>query len=312
MVRRLARASPLTLRNLVVNVTSTSHLTTEPHTTSFTKPIAKMAEPAEDIEDHTSTATSPTSSKPRNAFVELMAPKPKPPPSLSQPKFSKGGNPFKGRGALLEYIQHPERFPNEALRVTPHTVLIRDLYPKATVHLLLLPRSPAHHDLHPHDAFQDPDFLATIRAEAASAADLAAAELSRKLSRFSASSKARNDALDAGDYDNAPPGRDYRKEIRIGIHAHPSMTHLHVHIFSRDMHSECVKHRKHYNSFNTPFLIPLEVYPLAEEDNLRSVQFQNGNLHAGFVCWRCGEGFGNRFAELKRHLEGEFVEWRAE
>lgn len=268
-----------------------------------------MAEPAEDIDDHPSPPPQPSSSKIRNAFSELMAPKPTIP---NPPKFSKGGNPFKGRGALLEYIQHPSRFPNEVLRVTPHTVLIRDLYPKATVHLLLLPRSPAHYNLHPHDAFADPDFLATIRAEAASAADLAAAELERKLGQYSASSKARNEALDAGDYEGAPKGRDYRREIRVGIHAHPSMSHLHVHVFSRDMHSECVKHRKHYNSFNTPFLVPLEVYPLGEEDQLRSVAFQNGNLSAPFVCWRCGRGFGNRFAELKRHLEEEFLEWRAE
>lgn len=267
-----------------------------------------MAEPAEDIDDHPSPPPQP-SSKPRNAFAELMAPKPTIP---TPPKFSKGGNPFKGRGALLEYIQHPSRFPNEVLRVTPHTVLIRDLYPKATVHLLLLPRSPAHYDLHPHDAFADPEFLATVRAEAASAADLAAAELERKLGRYSASTKARNEALDAGHYEGAPKGRDYRREIRVGIHAHPSMSHLHVHVFSRDMHSECVKHRKHYNSFNTPFLVPLEVYPLGEEDELRSVAFQNGNLSAPFVCWRCGRGFGNRFSELKRHLEEEFLEWRAE
>ncbi|KAK3399992.1 HIT-like domain-containing protein [Sordaria brevicollis] len=252
-------------------------------------------------------------SKKRNAFAELMAPKPK--AAKHHQTKNSGGKPAKGKwsGALLEYIDHPNRFPEQVIRVTDKTVLIRDGFPKATVHLLLLPRSPAHYDLHPHEAFQDKDFLAMMRDEAASAARLAAAELERKLSGFSASSKARNEAMDKGiPFDDLPKGRDYLPEIRIGVHAHPSMDHLHVHIISRDMHSDKVKHRKHYNSFNTPFFIPLDAYPLAEDDELRSTSFQNANLSKGFVCWRCGKEFGNKFAELKRHLETEFEDWKKE
>ncbi|KAK4033005.1 hypothetical protein C8A01DRAFT_50346 [Parachaetomium inaequale] len=220
------------------------------------------------------------------------------------------------RGALIEYIEHPERFPDQVLRVTADTVLIKDAFPKATIHLLLLPRSPAHYLQHPHAAFADPAFLAMMRAEAAGAAKLAAAELGRKLGAFSASNRARNEAMDSrGDtipFDELPPGRDYSADIRIGTHAHPSMAHLHVHIISRDMHSERAKHRKHYNSFNTPFFVPLADYPLAEDDVRRETGFQNANLGRELVCWRCGQGFGNRFAELKRHLEGEFEAWRGE
>ena len=109
-----------------------------------------------------------------------------------------------------------------------------------------------------------------------------------------------------------PKGRDYSLEIRTGVHAHPSMSHLHVHVLSRDMHSPCVKHKKHYNSFNTPFFVPLADYPLAEDDVRRDTRYQNGNLSSEFVCWRCGGRFGNRFAELKRHLDDEFESWRRE
>jgi aprataxin len=90
------------------------------------------------------------------------------------------------------------------------------------------------------------------------------------------------------------------------------MAHLHVHIVSRDCRSERVKHRKHYNSFNTPFFVPLVDQPLAADDRRRETGFQNGNLSADLVCWRCGRGFGGKFAELKRHLEDEFLAWRAE
>jgi aprataxin len=216
------------------------------------------------------------------------------------------------RGALIEYIEHPERFPDQVLRVTANTVLVKDAFPKATVHLLLLPRSPAHYLLHPHTAFADAAFLAMMRDEAAEAARLAAAELARKLGAFSATHRARSEAMDRGvPFDELPAGRDYSQDIRVGTHAHPSMAHLHVHIISRDMHSERAKHRKHYNSFTTPFFVPLADYPLGEDDVRRETGFQNGNLRKDLVCWRCGMAFGNRFAELKRHLEDEFGGWRA-
>jgi aprataxin len=217
------------------------------------------------------------------------------------------------RGALVEYIEHPERFPGQVVRATANTVLIKDAFPKATIHLLLLPRSPAHYLLHPHMAFADPAFLAMMREEAAEAVKLAAAELERQLGSFSTIHRARSKAMDRGvAYDELPPGRDYTKEIRVGIHAHPSMAHLHVHVVSRDMHSERVKHKKHYNSFNTPFFVPLADYPLAEDDVRRETGHQNENLRRDLVCWRCGKQFGHQFKALKSHLEEEFEAWRAE
>ncbi|KAL1843179.1 hypothetical protein VTJ49DRAFT_2730 [Mycothermus thermophilus] len=291
---------------------------------------------AEDEQDFThqpdeppiSTAESPDSmpSKPkpkkekeiRNAFTELMAPKPKPIHQPSPSMASKASQVKKNgiwRGALGEYTTHPERFPpNVVIRYTEHTVLIRDTFPKATVHLLLLPRSEEHSLRHPTAALsEDPEFLEIVKREADEAVRLAAAELERKVGSFSAANKARYEAMARGDPpDSWPRGRDWTKDVRVGTHAHPSMAHLHVHIISRDMHSEKMKHRKHYNSFNTPFFVPLGEYPLAEDDVRRDTGFQNGNLMAELRCWRCGREFGNRFAELKRHLEEEFEAWRAE
>lgn len=109
-----------------------------------------------------------------------------------------------------------------------------------------------------------------------------------------------------------PPGRDWLKSIKMGVHAHPSMSHLHIHILSVDMHSDTMRHRKHYNSFNTDFFIPLDAFPLPEDDPRWQIPYQNANLKADFKCWRCGKMFGNQFAKLKQHLESEFQEWRAE
>ncbi|KAL2256917.1 hypothetical protein VTK26DRAFT_926 [Humicola hyalothermophila] len=289
---------------------ATNTITTQPTptiTSSITAQPPKQSQPA-----------------PKNAFTELMAPKPSKAASYSPPPrslSSKASQVIRGvwRGALAEYTSHPERFPpGVVLRVTPHTVLVRDAFPKATVHLLLLPRSEAHHTLHPHAAFAGEDggeFLRVVRAEAAEARRLAAKELERLVGGESASNRARWEAVGkAGPAaeQELPGGRDYEREIRVGTHAHPSMAHLHVHVISRDMHSERMKHRKHYNSFNTPFFVPLEDYPLPEGDVRRQTAYQNANLGRDLVCWRCGKGFGNKFAELKRHLEEEFEAWKKE
>lgn len=246
----------------------------------------------------------------RNAFSELMSPKRK----VVSVKSSRTAapNPNDPRSGLLEYINHPDAYPTRIISSDEDFVLIRDLFPKATVHLLLLPRDPAKYLLHPHEAFADPIFLTKCRKAAGIAAQLASKELQRLVGQHSLSDKPRGQALEQGD-EIIPAGRDWLAEIRVGIHAHPSMTHLHIHIISRDMHSKCVKHRKHYSSFNTDFFIPLADYPLAVNDRRRSISYQNSNLkEVDFRCWRCGRNFGNRFKELKGHLEEEFIGWKEE
>ena len=152
-----------------------------------------------------------------------------------------------------------------------------------------------------------------VRKEAAEAVQLAASELSRLISPHSELSQARIAAMESDDPPSElPPGRDFLKELKVGIHAHPSMSHLHVHIISRDMHSDRLKHQKHYNSFNTDFFIPLDDFPLAKDDPRRQTGYQNANLKKGYKCWRCGQDFGNKFTALKAHLEDEFKAWRKE
>ncbi|KAK6384505.1 aprataxin-like protein [Exophiala oligosperma] len=245
----------------------------------------------------------------RDAFSELMSPrvkrsKPEQPSSKATGGKHSGRNPYDPRNGLLVYILDPIKYaPNVVITYNERVVLIRDAFPKATVHLLLLPRDPDKRDMHPRDALNDLEFLGMVKTEAAEALELAASELSRQLGPYSESCKERIAAMESDEIpDELPPGRDFAKEFKIGIHAHPSMHHLHVHIISRDMHSDRLKHQKHYNSFNTDFFIPLEDFPLAENDN--------GNLKKEYKCWRCGKLFGNKFQQLKAHLEEEFLAWR--
>lgn len=187
---------------------------------------------------------------------------------------------------------------------------MHDRYPKSTLHLLLLPRDPSKTRLHPFDAFEDIQFLSKVREEAKKVRTLAAAELRRKYGKDSAQEQKRHEALDADPpLDELPPGRDWEREVMCGIHAHPSMNHLHVHVISVDRYSERLKHKKHYNSFSTPFFVDIDDFPLAKDD-IRRHPTRERYLQRDFTCWRCGKVFGTGFAKLKAHLEEEFNEWK--
>ncbi|UNI19053.1 aprataxin-like protein, variant 2 [Purpureocillium takamizusanense] len=265
----------------------------------------------------------------------------------AKPPRTSRSNPFRDRMALGAYLKDPASFSSSSSSspVIYHNegfVALRDKFPKATVHALLLPRSPAVSLLHPFDALSgDPAFLREVRAEAGRLRGLVAGELRRGLGRYSKADARREAVLNGeaalggggGGGDDAdgresgggagpeeargaetqlPPGRDWEAEVLVGVHAVPSMAHLHIHVLSRDMHSPArLRHRKHYNSFNTPFLVDLADFPLADDDPRRDPKGQ-GYLRRDLVCWRCGTNFGNRFEQLKRHLDEEFEAWKRE
>ncbi|KAH7152414.1 HIT-like domain-containing protein [Dactylonectria estremocensis] len=257
---------------------------------------------------------APPKPKMRNAFSELMSRKPKTPATPPPAKIPRGGNPFKDRMGLGVYLEDPASYPSS--RVISHSddfVLINDRYPKAVIHTLLLPRSADHNLMHPFDAFDDPDFLASVKAETTRLKALAAKELQRRLGHGSQRDAARQAVLN-GDAEppadgELPPGRDWDADIICGVHAVPSMRHLHVHVLSCDMHSETLRHRKHYNSFTTPFLVDVDDFPLSPDDPRRNTK-EAGYMRWDMKCWRCGRNFGNQFQKLKAHLDDEYEQWR--
>lgn len=240
-----------------------------------------------------------------------MSPKPKQVKTIHSFPYTKSGKP---RDALGEYIEHPESFPpSVVIYHNADFVAIHDKYPKSSLHLLLLPRDPARFFLHPFEAFEDEEFLVKVRAEVSKLHALAANELRRRHGKVSEQERARQEAMDRIDpeegEDALPPGRDWAKEIMCGVHAHPSMNHLHIHVISVDRHSPAMKHRKHYNSFATPFFVGIDDFPLAPDDPRRHPG-REGYFKRDLVCWRCGKNFRNHFRELKEHLAVEYEEWR--
>jgi aprataxin len=84
---------------------------------------------------------------------------------------------------------------------------------------------------------------------------------------------------------------------------------MHIHVMSRDMHSPCMKHKKHYLSFNSSFFVSIDDFPLEKG----SERYHPGDWPSWDMrCWRCEQSFGNKFAPLKRHIEDEFEQWKKE
>lgn len=217
---------------------------------------------------------------------------------------------FAGRDGLAAYTTDPESFPSSrVVYYNDRFVVINDLYPKASVHLLILPRDTSKNILRGQEAFDDTAFLEECRAEERKVRQMVASELRRKFSRYSGTDRPRLEAMGSDDPpDELPPGRDWNRDIISGTHANPSMNHLHIHVLSKDMMSECMKKTNHYLSFTTDFLIPLDQYPLAEGDQRRIYRHFPEDMH----CWRCGKNFGRKMTRLKEHLREEFEEWKTE
>jgi len=266
----------------------------------------------------------PTQKTPKNACKSLVISEMHAPDHLTDPAVSELMKPHSpqpkdkqtqrtklhGRDGLGAYIADPASFPqSRVVYYDENFVVINDLYPKAFIHMLILPRDKQKYYLRPQEAFDDPVFLALCREEEKKVRALVASELQRQLGKHSALDSARLQAMDLDDPpDELPVGRDWDKEVMSGTHANPSMNHLHIHVLSRDMHSEPMRKYNHYQSFNTDFFIGLDQFPLANDDHRRVYK----KFQTEMICWRCGKNFGNQMAKLKRHLEEEFEQWRRE
>jgi aprataxin len=88
-------------------------------------------------------------------------------------------------------------------------------------------------------------------------------------------------------------------DFRIGFHAVPSMTQLHLHIISQDFDSSCLKTKQHYLSFTTSFFVhPEEIIKCIENGTLNRLERE---LKGVLRCHHCSIVFPT-MPRLKAHL----------
>jgi len=176
-------------------------------------------------------------------------------------------DPYHWSKNLVADMSDPEAvvFEDEELCV------IKDKYPKARIHLLVLPKDERLNSIQNLD-----------RGHAPLVRRMEAAGRMAVQKRF-------------------PP-----TEIRIGFHAVPSMARLHLHVISQDFDSEYLRYNKHWNAFNTPHFVDVsDVISQLEESGkvnaINSTKQRDQWLHSEMKCHKCDfKSYGMR--DLKTHL----------
>ena len=161
--------------------------------------------------------------------------------------------------------------PNMIVKEDDKVVIIKDAYPKAKHHFLVLPR----------------DSISSLRALNSSHVSV--------LQHMLELGKSLESELTA---------KDSSVRFQHGYHAVPSMARLHMHIISRDFNSPCLKTKKHWNSFTTEFFLPaedvigrLQTHGKVEVDKARYEEI----LKSPLKCHVCNASCQN-MPKLKDHI----------
>jgi len=179
--------------------------------------------------------------------------------------------------ALLQIVDNPS--DPSVVYCDEDVIAIKDKYPKAKHHFLVMPRQR-------HERYQSVRDLTTDDVP-----------LLKHMERVA--NKLVHDNNKVEDEENNDNGS--RSEYRYGFHAVPSMKHLHMHVISQDFDSPCLKHKKHWNSFTTTFFVPLEEVFIAVEKGDTDFQYRENRLKEGLKCHKCGRAQAN-MPKLKEHI----------
>lgn len=136
-------------------------------------------------------------------------------------KMASGGATGHWSMKLLESMKDPAMI----VKSDDLTVTIKDAYPKARHHYLVLPK----------------ENIPTLKS-------LNSAHLSL-LEKMLQNGKTLTEDIKS---------KEPSLRFRCGYHASPSMARLHMHVISQDFDSPCLKNKKHWNTFTTDFFIDAE------------------------------------------------------
>ncbi|KAL1918237.1 uncharacterized protein VTP21DRAFT_3503 [Calcarisporiella thermophila] len=173
--------------------------------------------------------------------------------------------------ALRIYCKDPESHPDIVIFHDELCVAIRDKYPKARHHYLVMPRRFI-------------DFLTDLRSE-----DVGLIRHLQEIGKMII-----RKIIEHPEH-----------EFRMGFHAVASMKQVHMHLISQDMCSPSLKNKIHWNSFTTDFFRNVDdvIHELKENGSLQfDRSYYESLLKRPLKCHRCDEMPAN-IPALKRHLE---------
>ena len=157
---------------------------------------------------------------------------------------------------LYDYCKHPELHQDVVVWSDNDIVIIRDVFPKSLFHFLVMPREiiPTHRDL-------NASHVSLLRAMQAKQSWL-------------------QKTFDS----------EGKQLFRCGFHAVPSMKQVHMHVISQDFSGDALKHKKHWNSFNTAFFIEADQF-IGDLEDCHAVAYDKEQYEAmlkqDLKCHRC-------------------------
>lgn len=237
------------------------------------------------------------------------------------------------RFAFQKYIDDPGKY-TEVVEYDDDVVILKDLFPKALRHYLIIPRDKVVTNQHPlavfhrnYDKYSATELYALLTKYVDRTKQLILEDLQSVLPKCE---------------ENTLKLKSLGLFVRAGFHAVPSLKNLHLHVITNDFYSPKLKHKKHYNSFNTAFFVDFYIMdpamrsPSAQEEDSQLTQYSddesldisssNEDNTSGastdcqktatdyeniikttpLRCSYCGKDFGSKFQKLKLHLEHEF------
>ncbi|KAL7413367.1 HIT-like domain-containing protein [Mrakia frigida] len=192
--------------------------------------------------------------------------------------------------------------PEVYLTSSPSFTVVNDLFPKSSYHALVLPRLPFPlkdgTTLQADDLSNLQTFVKKQRKEVVLEVLEAFEEMVQEVEGI-IKGKMRKE-------------KGWEWEVVWGFHAVPSMQHLHLHVYSKDLISPSLKNKKHYNSFNPDpevgFFLPLETVKGWVEGEFMKLALPESQyepiLKQPLRSFYTGEEF-KTIPKLKIHLEEE-------
>ncbi|KAL6901901.1 hypothetical protein ACP4OV_004777 [Aristida adscensionis] len=174
--------------------------------------------------------------------------------------------------SLYELAMHPEKYKNSdtILEISDEFVVLKDLYPKAKRHVLVISR------------IDGLDSLAEVKTEHLAVLRMMHSTGMKWAQKFME--------------------EDTSLVFRLGYHSVPSMRQLHLHIISQDFDSVSLKNKKHWNSFTTSFFRDsVDVIEEIEQHGSVTISSDDKVLAMELRCHRCRSAHPN-IPKLKSHI----------
>ena len=206
---------------------------------------------------------------------------------------------------LYEYVRYPKSHAESVLFEDEKCVIIKDAYPKAAIHLLLIPKET---------------FLVKSSAQEFIPSDLpkllqlheTGKQFAKALGLY-LDNKGEESAMKISDI-HSPFLEDLKRrknlqnfgEFQYGYHIIPSLYPLHLHIITNDFISPFLKNKKHWNSFTTKYFMEIDVienYLHSNQELHKILKIENYEnlLKNPLSCHLCQSTFPS-IPSLKNHL----------